>query len=32
MSDQSIEQQIQANGLTAPRITPQHIEAASLAR
>ncbi|PLE21229.1 hypothetical protein B6I67_07490 [Klebsiella pneumoniae] len=26
MSDLDIEQQIQAKGLTAPRITPQHIE------
>lgn len=27
MSDQAIEQEIQANGLTAPRITPADIEA-----
>lgn len=27
MNDQSIEQQIQAKGLTAPRITPEDIEA-----
>ena len=27
MSDQSIEQEIVANGLTAPRITPDDIEA-----
>jgi hypothetical protein len=27
MNDQQIEQEIQAKGLTAPRITPQHIEA-----
>jgi hypothetical protein len=27
MNDQSIEQQIQAKGLTAPRVTPQDIEA-----
>ena len=26
MSDKDIEQQIQAKGLTAPRVTPQHIE------
>ena len=26
MSDKEIEQQIQAKGLTAPRVTPQHIE------
>lgn len=26
MSDQKIEQEIQAKGLTAPRVTPQHIE------
>ncbi|MBG0642159.1 hypothetical protein I4P28_07255 [Enterobacter kobei] len=26
MSDKDIEQEIQAKGLTAPRITPQHIE------
>ena len=27
MNDQAIEQEIQAKGLTAPRITPQDIEA-----
>ncbi len=27
MTDQAIEQEIQANGLTAPRVTPQDIEA-----
>ncbi len=27
MSDQAIEQEIQAKGLTAPRITPDHIQA-----
>lgn len=27
MNDQQIEQEIQANGLTAPRITPADIEA-----
>lgn len=27
MDDQSIEQEIQAKGLTAPRITPDHIDA-----
>lgn len=27
MSDQAIEQEIQANGLTAPRVTPTDIEA-----
>lgn len=27
MTDQSIEQEIQAKGLTAPRITPEDIEA-----
>lgn len=26
MNDQQIEQEIQAKGLTAPRVTPQHIE------
>lgn len=26
MSDKDIEQEIQAKGLTAPRVTPQHIE------
>ncbi|MBX4818479.1 hypothetical protein C2U62_06195 [Klebsiella michiganensis] len=26
MSDKDIEQQIQAKGLTAPRVTPQHID------
>ena len=26
MSDKAIEQEIQAKGLTAPRVTPQHIE------
>lgn len=26
MSDKEIEQEIQAKGLTAPRVTPQHIE------
>lgn len=26
MTDKDIEQQIQTNGLTAPRVTPQHIE------
>jgi hypothetical protein len=26
MSDKDIEQQIQAKGLTAPRVTPDHIE------
>lgn len=30
MSDKDIEQQIQAKGLTAPRVTPQHIDSVLL--